>query len=60
MRRPLNGKVSCLGKGCQTVYEAHEVIDPENENDGLWAGGSSARCLEVTVQTVPLGSSAVA
>src|SRR5438876_932445 len=26
-----NGKFSCLGKGCHSVYEARDVIDPANE-----------------------------
>lgn len=31
-----NGKFSCLGKGCHTVYEAQQVIDPKNEDYGLY------------------------
>jgi hypothetical protein len=27
-----NGKFSCPGKGCHTVYEAREVIDQTNES----------------------------
>ena len=32
MRVLKNGKLSCLGKGCHTVYEAREVIDPANDD----------------------------
>jgi hypothetical protein len=40
MRRLKNGKFSCIGKGCHTVYEAREVIDPANDDDWrLWVGG---------------------
>jgi hypothetical protein len=31
-----NGKFSCIGKGCHTVYEAREVIDPANEDYRLY------------------------
>jgi len=31
-----NGKFSCPGKGCHTVYEAREVIDPANDDYGLY------------------------
>jgi hypothetical protein len=31
-----NGKFSCLGKGCHTVYEPREVIDPANEDYRLY------------------------
>jgi hypothetical protein len=30
MTRTKNGRLLCTGKGCHTVYEAREVIDPEN------------------------------
>ncbi len=31
--RPLrNGKFSCTGRGCHSVYEAREVIDRGNED----------------------------
>jgi hypothetical protein len=36
MRLLRNGKFSCLGKGCHTVYEARAVIDPANEDYGLY------------------------
>lgn len=38
MRLLPNGKFSCLGQGCHTVYEALEVIDPANEDCGLGVG----------------------
>jgi hypothetical protein len=38
MRVLLNGKLSCLGKGCHTVHEPREVIDPESEDYRLWIG----------------------
>ena len=31
MRLLKNGKLSCIGRGCHTVYEARDVIDPANE-----------------------------
>ena len=37
MRVLKNGKFSCLGKGCHTVYMASEVIDPANDDYGLYA-----------------------
>jgi len=40
MRRLKNGKFSCIGKGCHTVYEAREVIDRANEDYRLWVPGS--------------------
>ena len=36
MRLLKNGKFSCLGKGCHTVYEARDVIDPANADYRLW------------------------
>jgi len=36
MRMLKNGKFSCLGKGCHTVYEARVVIDPTNDDYRLW------------------------
>ena len=36
MRVLKNGTFSCLGKGCHTVCEAREVIDPENDDYRLW------------------------
>ena len=36
MRVLKNGKFSCLGKGCHTVYEGREVIDPANPDYGLY------------------------
>jgi len=31
MTRLKNDKWLCLGRGCHTVYEAREVIDPAND-----------------------------
>jgi hypothetical protein len=31
-----NGRFLCRGRGCPTVYEAKDVIDPENEDYGLY------------------------
>jgi hypothetical protein len=31
-----NGKLLCTGKGCHTVYEPEEVIDPANDDYRLW------------------------
>lgn len=36
MRLLRNGKFSCLGKGCHSVYEAREVIDPGNDEYPLY------------------------
>jgi hypothetical protein len=36
MTRLKNGRWLCLGRECHSVYEASEVIDRENEDDGLW------------------------
>ena len=36
MRALRNGKFSCLGKGCHTVYEARDVIDPANDDYRLY------------------------
>jgi hypothetical protein len=36
MRRLKNDKLSCLGRGCHTVYEAREVIDPGSDDYRLW------------------------
>jgi hypothetical protein len=36
MRVLRNGKFSCLGRGCHTVYEARDVIDPANEDYRLY------------------------
>ena len=32
----LNGRLSCLGRGCHTVYEPREVLDAESDDYGLW------------------------
>ena len=40
MRLLRNGKFSCLGNGCYTVYEAGEVIDPESQDYPLYASAS--------------------
>ena len=39
MRLLRNGKFSRLGKDCQTVYVAREVIDPANEDYRLYVAG---------------------
>jgi hypothetical protein len=31
-----NGRFLCQGRGCHAVYNAREVIDPENEDYGLY------------------------
>jgi len=36
MTRLKNGKWLCNGKGCHTVYDAWEVIDPANDEYRLW------------------------
>jgi hypothetical protein len=36
MTRTKNGKWLCGGRGCHTIYESREVIDPENEDYRLW------------------------
>jgi len=36
MRVLRNGRLLCTGKGCHTTYDAHEVIDPENEDRRLY------------------------
>ena len=36
MTRLKNDKWMCLGHGCHSVYEAREVIDPENEDYRLY------------------------
>jgi len=36
MTRLKNDKWLCLGKGCHTVYEAREVIDPANDDYRLY------------------------
>jgi len=33
-----NGKLSCLGKGWHTVYEAREVIDPGHDDYCVYVG----------------------
>jgi hypothetical protein len=33
-----NGKFSWLGKGCHSVYEAREVIDPSSEDYSRYVG----------------------
>jgi hypothetical protein len=38
MTRLRNGKWLCNGKGCHTVYEAREVIDPANDDCRLYVG----------------------
>jgi hypothetical protein len=32
MVRTKNGKWLCRGHGCHTMYDARDVIDPENED----------------------------
>jgi hypothetical protein len=36
MRRLKNGKLSCLGRGCRTVYEPRDVIDVGSDDFRLW------------------------
>ena len=31
-----NGRLMCLGKGCHSIHDAREVIDPENEDYRLY------------------------
>jgi hypothetical protein len=38
MVRSGNGKLLCTGKGCHTIYESTEVIDPESDDFKLWIG----------------------
>ena len=40
MTRLKNGKLLCSGKGCHSVYEARDVIDPANEDYRLWVGST--------------------
>jgi hypothetical protein len=37
MRVLKNGKFSCIGKGCHTVYEPRDVIAPANPDFRLFA-----------------------
>ncbi len=37
MRQLKNGKLSCLGRGCHTVYEPRDVIGPGSDDYRLWA-----------------------
>ena len=32
MSRIKNGKLLCHGRGCHTVYEPRQVIDPESDD----------------------------
>jgi len=34
--RTKNGNWLCRGRGCHTIYEAREVIDPDNDDYKLW------------------------
>jgi hypothetical protein len=36
MVRLKNGKWLCTGRGCHSVYEARDVIDPGNDDYRLW------------------------
>ena len=38
MRVLRNGKFSCLGRGCHSVYEAREVIDPSSADYAVYVG----------------------
>jgi hypothetical protein len=40
MRVLRNGRFSCLGKGCHTVYEPSDVIDPMNEDYRLYVSAT--------------------
>lgn len=31
-----NGRFLCRGRGCHSIYDAKDVIDPENEDYGLY------------------------
>jgi hypothetical protein len=31
-----NGCFLCRGRGCHSIYDASEVIDPENDDYRLW------------------------
>lgn len=42
MTRLKNGRWLCLGRECHSVYEASEVIDPENEDYGLYTAAGEA------------------
>ena len=33
-----NGKLLCRGRGCHSIYEPREVIDPENEDYRIYVG----------------------
>jgi len=39
MTRLKNGRWLCNGKGCHTVYDARDVIDPGNDEYRLWVDG---------------------
>ena len=38
MKVTTNGRLLRIGKGCHTICDPAEVIDPENEDYGLWVG----------------------
>lgn len=40
MTRLKNDKWLCLGKGCHTVYEARDLIDPANEDYRLYVNSA--------------------
>jgi hypothetical protein len=31
-----NGRLLCTGKGCHTIYDARDVIDPDNEEHAIY------------------------
>lgn len=43
MVRIKNGKLLCTGRGCDTVYEPRQVIDPESEDYGIYVGYVQSR-----------------
>jgi len=36
---PCKGRLLCRGRGCHSIYDAAEVIDPANEDYRTWAAG---------------------
>jgi hypothetical protein len=41
MTRLKNGRRLCLGRGCHTVYDAADVIDPDSDDYSMWVGERS-------------------
>ena len=42
MTRLKNDRWMCLGRGCHSVYEARDVIDPESEDYRIYVGSCRA------------------